>query len=551
LEDKWNEEHVSHNSVLTLKNKECIGLTKVIERLQEELEDVNDSLQGQITDDVSHRATEMATQALREQVMAMREQLDSDREELRNGKQALLRAQEEIARLTKDLAVLLRAESSGPDTGDRLRSLTMKATDKIQRKERKEIEDLQRSLERAMHELASTRHAEKSASEIASSARLQASAFEQEVIAAKSDVAFLSQTMEEMRQAEAARIASFEYRVTALEDDRETLRRFHADELENVRNELSHVSMEKDRILGALKESEKTNAALLYTTSKEHETGPGSTPEAELAKLRVAHAQLLAAVADEGSRTERRIREAVSARVSSTEADLIVERELRLAAETTLESMRIQIEHMRQTKFSTISPLKQTLKQTESSQLQRSKAELRKLSDQMAALRREYEQSKAESKAAIDDLSEKYRKAQAKAHKLGRDLQFDADVNAEAARLRSPQTFDSHDVANWLVGRDSTDHEEKKDISGHSMSPSDAFDYIQQQKVAIQEERQMYQELLAEHDDLLALLAQQDLEKASLHAALSDAAGADAVAAAVKEAEENAVKQFGRYIQLA
>ena len=547
LKDNWNEEQVALNSVLTLKSNECMHLNEVIERLQEELEDVNDSLQGQITDDVSHRATEMATQALREQVMAMREQIDRDREELRKEKQALLCAQEEIARLEKDLAVLLRAESSGPGSGDRLRSLTMKATDTIQRNERKELEDLQKSLQRAMHELASSRREEKSASEMASSARLQASAFEQEVIAAKSDVAFLSQTMEEMRQAEAARIASFEYRVTALEDDRETLRRFHADELENVRNELAHVSMEKDRILGALKESEKTNAALLYTTSKQHETNPGSTPEAELAKLRVAHAQLLAAASDEGSRTERRIREAVSARLSSTEADLIVERELRLSAETTLESMRIQIEHMRQTKFSTLSPLKLT----DSSQLERSKAELKKLSDQMVSLRREYEQSKAESKATIDDLTEKYRKAQAKAHKLGRELQFENDVNAEAARLRSPQSIDGHDIATWLVERDATNHEEKKDISGHSMSPSDAFDYIQQQKKAIQEERQMYHELLAEHDDLLALLAQQDLEKASLHAALSDAAGADAVAAAIKEAEENAVRQFGRYIQLA
>ncbi len=89
-----------------------------------------------------------------------------------------------------------------------------------------------------------------------------------------------------------------------------------------------------------LKESKKTYTALLYTATEEKETvDPNSTPQVEMAKLRVAYAQILAAVADEGSRTERRIREAVAANASLTEADAVVERELHCATETTKKHM--------------------------------------------------------------------------------------------------------------------------------------------------------------------------------------------------------------------
>ena len=547
-ETKWKDEQIGHQSALSLKDEEYMELRKIVEQLEGELDGMNESFQAQITDEISERATEMATEALRQEMMALRKQLEGDQDELMKEKRARKVAHEDIRRLKADLAVLLRAEGTDSDSHERLRGLMMKATDDLHRKERKESEELRRSLERSMQDLSSARRSEKSASERASAVRLQASALEQEVIATKSDVAFLTQTMDEMRQAEAARIASFEYRVTALEDDRETLRRFHADELENLRNELSHVRMEKDRVFQALKESETTNVALLYTTTTKHEVSAGSTPATELAKLRGAHAQLLSAAAEEGSRTERRIREAVAANACSVEADVIVERELRFAAESALETMKNQLETLRHAQCSL--PLKPSQEVDRLvSQLKHSKAETKKLAEQVATTHHEHEKSKAELQTTIDELTLKYRKAQTRAHKLEREGQFDSDVNAEASRLRLTQKFDSEDE-HWLVARDSTIQEEKKEISGFSFSSSEAFDYIQQQKVAIHDERQMYQELLAEHDDLLALLAQQDLEKASLHSALVDAAGIDAVDAAIQEAKDNAVKQFGRYIQL-
>jgi len=82
------------------------------------------------------------------------------------------------------------------------------------------------------------------------------------------------------------------------------------------------------------------------------------------------------------------------------------------------------------------------------------------------------------------------------------------------------------------------------------MDADETYSYIAELKDAVKEERESYQDLLTEHEDLLALLAQQDLERASLQAALSDVGGENAVERAVTEAEEKAVEQFGKYIRV-
>ena len=80
-------------------------------------------------------------------MMAIRGELEDSRDALRTEKKARKSAQDEISLLKADLAVLLRAEDCDSTTPDRLRSLTMKATDEIQQKTRQEIEELCRTLE--------------------------------------------------------------------------------------------------------------------------------------------------------------------------------------------------------------------------------------------------------------------------------------------------------------------------------------------------------------------------------------------------------------------
>jgi hypothetical protein len=76
------------------------------------------------------------------------------------------------------------------------------------------------------------------------------------------------------------------------------------------------------------------------------------------------------------------------------------------------------------------------------------------------------------------------------------------------------------------------------------------YDVIEKQKQEVREERSMYYELLAEHDDLLALLAQQEIVRVCLCFALTDADGPEAVDAVMCKAEAQSIEQYGKYVKL-
>ena len=67
-------------------------------------------------------------------------------------------------------------------------------------------------------------------------------------------------------------------------------------------------------------------------------------------------------------------------------------------------------------------------------------------------------------------------------------------------------------------------------------------------KGELDDERRMYRELEEEHEDLLALLAQQELEKNAIRDKLLEVAGNDAVALARKLAERQCLSRFGAFI---
>jgi exonuclease VII large subunit len=114
---------------------------------------------------------------------------------------------------------------------------TIEATENLHRTERSEIEALKKALSRALDELESTRAAEKDAQARSSKAILQVSMYENEIIAAKSDLKFMTETMDEMREAESSRRSSLEHRITSLQNDHNLRRRFHTSEMENLGND--------------------------------------------------------------------------------------------------------------------------------------------------------------------------------------------------------------------------------------------------------------------------------------------------------------------------
>lgn len=528
-------------------------LTVVIAELEEELREANDMVQAHLTDGSSEKATEVAAQALRDEIEELRNRMDEYRISADDEKAARKTAEAEASRLREDLTALA---SLGHEklTPDQLQMLTIKASEKLKKKERTEIEQLRKSLYRAVDELETARKAEKEANERLSKAQLQNSVFEQEVVAAKSETNFLTQAMEEMRLDEESKRASLEYRVGSLEDENDVLRRYNSEELQSVQQELMQVTMEKDRILHQLKESEKTNAALVFAASRgASDDGDSSIdPETELIKLRIENAHLLTIAADEKVRAERRLREMLSSQAAETEADSILEHELRIAAEATIRTLKIEVEELKSrlkggSTDENIPPTVPIRTENLTKDLDSTKKELQLLTAENAALKAKMDQASVKAKSDIHTLTEELQKAKAKAYKLEREGRYNSAVKSEVARLRLPANPDRKDMSEdgWMiVGNDPS--AERTDAA---LSSSHAFDLIRKQKEEIQEERKMYLEFLSEHEDLLALLAQRDVERSCLKEALTRAGGEKALLAAVREAEERSIAQFGKTVR--
>jgi chromosome segregation ATPase len=564
--DRVQEDRKRLKEMLISKSREKLEeerdrLTVVIAELEEELREANDMVQAYVTDASSKKATEMAAQALRDEIEHLRCQIDEYRVAAENEKTAREASDLEIERLRDDITALVALGDEGLGSDD-IQVLTAKASEKLKSKERQEIEQIRKSLYRAIDELEVARAAEKEANEKLSKARLQNSVCEQEIVAAKSEIIFLTQALEDMRLAEEGKRASLEYHINSIEDENDVLRKYNTDELQSVRNELAQVSMEKDRIVSQLKESEKTNKALVVSGSK-GEYGESDARheaedlEAEVSKLRVENAYLLTISANDKSRAERRLREMLGAQAAATEADTILEHELRIAAEATIQTLKIEIEQLKvQPKDEGDGNIGSSRTKNLGSvdglanEIDSLKKEIQKLKKENSVLKSKLEQEASKAREKIELLTEDCRRAQSKSHKLERQGRFDAAVKSEIARARmspgiSTPERKSTSQDDWML----VNNDPAMDRPDGIMTSSEGFDLIRKQKDEIQEERQMYLEFLSEHEDLLALLAQHDIERACLKSFMVERLGEDAVDQAILEAEETSRSKFGQTIR--
>lgn len=147
-------------------------LTVVVSQLESELQAATEMVQACITDQSTERATEAVAESLREEIHVLRNQLSAAR--LRFDEESAQRELFELEnnRLRDDLAALVSL-SNQENTPRDLKSLTIKAIDHIQKKERNEIEELRNSLVRALKDLEISRSAEKEASEAVAKAELR------------------------------------------------------------------------------------------------------------------------------------------------------------------------------------------------------------------------------------------------------------------------------------------------------------------------------------------------------------------------------------------
>lgn len=224
-----------------------------------------------------------------------------------------------------------------------------------------------------------------------------------------------------------------------------------------------------------------------------------------------------------------------------------MEKERRLAAEGAVENLKILVSELQnelrskklpvlQSDPSSVIELEQTVVEMQS--------ENKKLLEENSSLRTKLDNADKDNESAnykIEKLKEECRLAVAKAHRIDREARFQSDVKTEMSRLRL-----TPDKQRVLVEIDPA--EDKK--SEESFPAAEVYDMIQKQADAIQKERELYRDLLSEHDDLLALLAQHDIERKGLHEALAREAGQAAVDAVIQESEKVAVQQLGSCVRL-
>jgi len=490
---------------------------------------------------------------LRDEIDELQRAIDGYKQQLANEQSSREVAELEIERLRDDIATLA-ALTNQSDSAEGVELRTVRAAEQLKKKDRIEIESLRNSLYRALNDVESAQTAEREAVNQLAKMQLATSIAEKDIVTAKSEIHFLSQALEESRLAEENRRASLEYRISSLEDDNDLLRKYHADELEEVRQELSQIIMEKDRAIHQIRELERSNAALVAAASKEdiYALDDQADLEHEIARLRVENEHLLTVAADDKGRAERKLREMLAAQMASIEADTILEHELRVNAEESIVALKAQVEELKKASFGRADGSgneKEITSTSASTQIKALKEALDQVTKEKKVLKQKLEREASKARASIEKLTEECRQAQSELHKNMRDNRYDQAVKSEVSKLhmspprrRMPMTPESRDDVLMQTSI--------LDTSVTSINAA-TFDQLQNFKEEMQEERKIYLELLAEHEDLLALLAQLDVEKNSLKDALAKVAGQEAVNEALQKAEEKTFEEHGGIIKLA
>lgn len=509
-----------------------------------EIRELYSSLKVHQTNDISNRAAKLAAEELRKQVDCLQKQIEEDARAVDAERTSRLTAEQETKRVRADLAALLGVENTEEKQSE-IRRRTIEATEHFQRKEQAEIEELRSSISKALNQLDMARRDATQAEDRALRAELEFSTVQEDLMSVRSELKYMTAARDELEDAETSRRASLEARIAALESDHISLRRFHASEMDRLRGELNQVTAERDRLVQSLRTAEAGKEAVLDSLGQE---APDENLEKELRRLRLENAALLSKSAEDAARTERRIREARAADSSAGQTQVVVERELRLAAERSLAAANEELARARQAGSVQKDPSADTRINELTSDLEESRSKSEKLSGQLAEVRRELEELRRAARHEKEQLAKECRQAKQRVTQLEQKGRFEAEVRAEVTRIQSSPT------------RGKGDHDSGARALVELQTPSQAassdpttvarlYDAIQSLRQQMEEERKVHLEEREEMDDLLKLVVQQKLSMDALTAALRSVAGESAVERALAEADARTAAQYGRAIQ--
>jgi len=548
-------------SAMSSLQKELWDSQVIISQLQNELRDAYESIQSRVTDDIANEATGKAAQILRFKADDLRKKLEMVQEELRISREECFASVRAFEQLKSDIAFLVHAgEYKGSSVDEKLQDLVVQVSDERILKERKLMDDLNKTIQEMRNELTVAKINLKEAEQSAASARIAKNLAEKETAAAKKENKNLQESIARSRSEDYTAIGALRGRLEAIEEERDLLVKSQQEQVALLRADISKLVSEKDNLVQSMHEFEVTNNSLLHAHSINGTDGKDTDNTDELHRLRIEKAQLLASVAQSSAKVEQRVRSLLSAQLSKNETEVIVERELRQAAESELSEKKNELRELK----SLLESKESEIKKERTTKLgnvpdDKDKEILNKKLQCISAQHEELRQQNSRLRAQLEDLTatknkitEQCQALEIELRRIQREKRFDENVSAEVVRLR----YNSSSIcknANGMVSPQSASvnfSQPEHELFHHELSVEEMWDVVMELKESMKEERSLYRELLTEHEDLLALLAQQDLERSGLRSALASLGGESAVEDAMREAEEYAVDRFGEFVHL-
>lgn len=223
-----------------------------------------------------------------------------------------------------------------------MKELLARATEGARVRERKETSELKASLKQAMDELSITKSRLQEVEADATSSQLETSIKYHESTAVKADFLSLTESLKKTKEQHADEISGLQKKIDELVSTRANIDNAYCEEVAAFKNRLLEAEVERGQLQSVHDELEKK-----YSLLKEIEDNNGSS-HSEASKVRMQYSELLAKYSEETSSTERRVREAMATSTAASEAELILQRELRISAEGAIEELQRQLDEVRQ-----------------------------------------------------------------------------------------------------------------------------------------------------------------------------------------------------------
>lgn len=489
---------------------------------------------------------------LNSQLEQLRLKLKAGCDELMKEREWRLAAEHALNEVKNDLSFLFDPDGKFDGSEyEKLKAFASKATDCITKNERKVIEDLSIIIENTMKELSTCKFGEREAIERMEAAQLDLSAAEKEKESFKIRLLSMQRTADKAKGDYVTNMNLLRSRVLSLEDELSRSSRIHTEQINNLKKQVSQSTIEKDQLLRSLREVEGSYSSLaLVRTNGKEESNCG---EKEVAKLLIEKSELLFAMSDATSKTERRLRCLLSLQTSTHETELMIERELRQALETSLgekekelsriNEQMIEVKHLaseaeEKLKKETVCFKKEI--QVLHSNIERLKSDFDKSTEDNSYLSEKVLSSSLSNQKLLD----KYRKSEIEVRKLKEQRQCDADIASEIVRMKTECLRSSNSRNSPLSPRSALSiyHSE---VFDHNLSVEGMYRLIFDLRQSVNEERNLHHNLMLEHEDLLAIFAHLDIERSQLQFALATVAGQSAVDEAIREAEKSAAVRYG------